>query len=219
MMATPENRQIFNPLRNILSTATSCFDGLEIERYCDENIPIIDISQTSATKKTNSARVVKRAQNPIVLFAKLRKPQFHKLRKLRKFRIAIYVFCENSEFSVCDFLFQWISWISDKMAIGKTCPTFVLGPGVSFLVHFYPNMKVKFEKFCRLTNFFKKISNIVTFAIATYLKIKLSCVAIAIDAHKTELCYLRNCVFSQSQSILQPWIQRILHQWSRIQKK
>ena len=106
MMATPENRQIFNPLRNIFSTAASCFDGLEIERYCDENIPIIDIPQTSATKKTNSARVVKRAQNPIVLFAKLRKPQFHKLRKLRKFRIAIYVFCENSEFSVCDFLFQ-----------------------------------------------------------------------------------------------------------------
>ena len=28
------------------------------------------------------ARVVKWAQNPIVLFAKLRKPQFHKLRKL-----------------------------------------------------------------------------------------------------------------------------------------
>ena len=106
MMATPENRQIFYPLRNIFSTATSCFDGLEIERYCDENIPIIDIPQTSATKKTNSARVVKRAQNPIVLFAKLRKPQFPKLRKLRKFRIAIYVFCENSEFSVCDFLFE-----------------------------------------------------------------------------------------------------------------
>ena len=84
------------------------------------------------------------------------------------------------------------------MAIGKTCPTLVLVPGVSFLVHFYPNMKFKFEKFWRsplsIDQFFKKLQY-SNFAIATYLKIKLSCVVIAIDAHKTELCYLRNCVF------------------------
>ena len=54
-----------------------------------------------------------------------------------------------------------------------------------------------------------------TFAIATFLRIKLCCVAIATDTQKIELCYLRNCVFSQSQfaisqlsqfsqSILQP---------------
>ena len=46
----------------------------------------------------NITRVVKWAQNPIVLFAKLRKPQFHKLRKLRKLRIAICVFCEIASF-------------------------------------------------------------------------------------------------------------------------
>ena len=63
-------------------------------------------------------RVVKWAQNPIVLFAKLRSPfqnqivlfaklrksQFHKLRKLRKLRNRNCDFCEN-----CEFLFEEMS--------------------------------------------------------------------------------------------------------------
>ena len=108
------------------------------------------------------SRVVKRAQNLIVLFAKLRspfqnqiflfaklrKPQFHKLRNLRKLRIR--------------------------------------------------HLESTFDR----PSFSKKISNIIifaTFAVATFLKIKLGCIAIASDTHKTELCYLWNCVFSQSQ--------------------
>ena len=54
-MATPKNHQILNKLHIIFSAATSYFEELEIERYCDEDIPIINIPQTSATKKTNSA--------------------------------------------------------------------------------------------------------------------------------------------------------------------
>jgi len=95
--------------------------------------------------------VVKWAQNSIVLFAKSRKPEFHKLQKLRKLRILIF-----------RFLFEWISRNSDKMTIGKTRPTLVLVPGVSFLVPFDPTMKFKFGKFwksriqLRLTIFSKK---------------------------------------------------------------
>ena len=37
------------------SVADSYFQGLEIERYCDENVPIISIPQTTA-KKTDSAK-------------------------------------------------------------------------------------------------------------------------------------------------------------------
>ena len=55
VMATPKNHQILNKLHIIFSAATSYFEELEIERYCDEDIPIINIPQTSATKKTNSA--------------------------------------------------------------------------------------------------------------------------------------------------------------------
>ena len=65
--------------------------------------------------KSLESRVVKWAQNPIVLFAKLRSPfqnqivlfaklrksQFHKLRKLRKLRNRNCDFCEN-----CEFLFS-----------------------------------------------------------------------------------------------------------------
>ena len=49
----------------------------------------------------------------------------------------------------------------------------------------------------KLTNF-KKIFNLIifaTFAIATFLRIKLCCVTIATDTQKTQLRYLRNCVF------------------------
>jgi len=56
LMVTPKNRtQILNTLHIIFSAATSYFEELEIERYCDEDIPVINIPQTSATKKTNSA--------------------------------------------------------------------------------------------------------------------------------------------------------------------
>ena len=62
--------------------------------------------------KSLESRVVKWAQNPIVLFAKLRSPfqnqivlfaklrksQFHKLRKLRKLRNRNRDICENYEF-------------------------------------------------------------------------------------------------------------------------
>ena len=54
------------------------------------------------------------------------------MRNLRKLRIAICVFCENCEFLFCDFFFEWISWNSDKMSIGKTRPTLVLVQGVFF---------------------------------------------------------------------------------------
>ena len=41
---------------NFFSAATSYFEDLEIERYCDEEVPIINIPQTLATKKTNSTK-------------------------------------------------------------------------------------------------------------------------------------------------------------------
>ena len=49
-----KNRQVLNTLRNIFS-ATSYLEELEIERYRDEDNSIINTSQTSARKKTNSA--------------------------------------------------------------------------------------------------------------------------------------------------------------------
>jgi len=81
-------------------------------------------------------------------------------------QIAICSFCENREFLFWTFLFEWISWNSDKMTIGKTRPTLVFVPDVFFLVHLNPKMKFKFQKFrrsrkqFRLTGFSKKISSI-----------------------------------------------------------
>lgn len=43
---------------HFFSAATSYFEDLEIERYCDEEVPIINIPQTLATKKTNSTKTL-----------------------------------------------------------------------------------------------------------------------------------------------------------------
>ena len=55
-VAYTESCKIFNPL--FFSAATSYFEDLEIERYCDEEVPIINIPQTLATKKTNSTKTL-----------------------------------------------------------------------------------------------------------------------------------------------------------------
>ena len=77
-------------------------------------------------------RVVKWAQNPIVLFAKLRSPfqnqivlfaklrksQFHKLRKLRKLRNRNCDFCEN-----CEFLFSQTFCLNKSAGIRTKSPS------------------------------------------------------------------------------------------------
>ena len=67
---------------------------------------------------------------------------------------------------------------------------------------FWPKYEIwkilKIQNPASIDQFFKKNFNIIifaTFAIATFLRIKLCCVAIATDTQKTQLCYLRNCVF------------------------
>jgi len=59
-------------------------------------------------------RVVKWAQNPIVLFAKLRKPQSQKLQKLRKLRIAISVFLRKLRVFILRFII-----CMDQLEFGK----------------------------------------------------------------------------------------------------
>ena len=54
MLHTP--RVVKYSTHYFFSAATSYFDDLEIERYCDEEVPIINIPHTLATKKTNSTK-------------------------------------------------------------------------------------------------------------------------------------------------------------------
>ena len=70
-------------------------------------------------------RVVKWAQNPIVLFVKLRKPQFHELRKLRKLRITIVFFAKiaitlsKSDCVICEIAETTISQIAKVAKIAN----------------------------------------------------------------------------------------------------
>ena len=64
------------------------------------------------------------AQNPIVLFAKLRKPQFH---KLRIFILRFFLWMNQLEFG--------------QNEHRKDAPHFSFGSRRIFLVHFDPNMK------------------------------------------------------------------------------
>ena len=64
-----------------------------------------------------------------------------------------------AQFLFCDILFEWISWNSDKITIGKTRPNLVLVPSVSFLDHFFlKNLKYEiqidqFQKNLQFNNF------------------------------------------------------------------
>ena len=112
------------------------------------------------------------------------------------------------------------------MTIGKTRHNLVLVPCVSFLVHSYPNMKFKFEKFwrsrihLRLIHFSKKNpsqlsqlrpsekSNCVMLRLRPTLK-KLNCVICEIVFFFFAISQLTQF----SQSILQPWFPLFHSRW------
>ena len=95
------------------------------------------------------------------------------------------------------------------MTIGKTRPTLVLVPGVSFLVHFYPNLKNSgnlessfdwpiFQKNLRYNNFrnFRNcdlLENKIVLRLRPTLKSSI-------------VGFFRNRNSQLSQSILQPWL-------------
>ena len=159
-----------------------------------------------------------------MFFAKLRKQQFLKLRKLRKSRILILRF------------FTWMNQLEfGQNDHRQDASHFSFGSRRNLSGSFYPNMTFKFEKFWksriqfRLTNFSKKIFNIkifTTFAIAFFLRIKLCCVAIAIDTKKLNCVICEIVFFPQSQFpisqlsqfsqfILQPWTGSLLS-WNKM---
>ena len=124
------------------------------------------------------------------------------MRKLRKLRIAICVFCENCEFLFCDFLFECISWNSDKMTIGNTRLTLVFFQAYPFWFIFTQIWNLKnaenLESSFDWPIFQKKTSN-NNFRNFDLLENQIVWCCDCDRHQKTQLCYLRNYVFSQSQ--------------------